>query len=70
MSLVYLEEGYMTRGEFNKLFNGLIKDSRDGYFGYEEIKDEIWYYFNNEQMRNKDLWKEVQKLRKKLGIER
>lgn len=59
----------MKKSEFNKLFNNLLRDSRDGYFGYEEIKDELWYYLNNEQMRNKELWKEVQKLRKRLKIQ-
>lgn len=55
----------MKRAEFNRIFKGLLKDSRDGYFGYEEIMDECWNYINNEQMRNKELWKEVQRLRKK-----
>lgn len=57
----------MKEREFRKMFKEMLKDSRDGYFGYEEIIDECWYYLNNEQMRNKELWKEVQKWRKKYG---
>lgn len=55
----------MKKSEFNKLFKNLLKDCREGYFGFEEMQDEIWYYLNNEQMRNKELWKEVKRLRKK-----
>lgn len=58
----------MKRREFNKLFNGLLQECREGFCGYEEMKDELWYYLENEQLRNKDLWKEVKKLRKKLGL--
>lgn len=60
----------MTKGQFNKMFRGLLKDSRDGFFGYDEIMDECWYYLHNEQMRNKDLWKEVKRLRRKYEPEK
>jgi FMN phosphatase YigB (HAD superfamily) len=39
-----------------------------GLYGIPEILDEIWYYYNNERERNKELWKEVKRLRKKLGL--
>lgn len=57
----------MKKSEFIKLFKGLTKDIKEGYYGQAEMIDEIWDYFNNEQMRNKELWKEVQRLRRKLA---
>lgn len=58
----------MTKGQFNQMFKEMLVDCRDGYYGYDELRDECWYYLDNEQMRNKELWKEVKKLRKNLGI--
>lgn len=55
----------MKRSEFTKMFKQLLKDMDEGYYGQVEFIYEIWDYFNNEQMRNKELWKEVQRLRKK-----
>lgn len=52
------------------MFKQLLKDSREGYFGYEEIMDECWSYIDNEQMRNKELWKEVKRLRRKYEPEK
>lgn len=59
----------MTKREFNKMFKQLIDESRDGFYGYKEMRDELWHHYDNEQMRNKELWKEVKRLRKKLSIE-
>ena len=55
----------MTKQQFNNLIKGLFKDMDEGYYGKTEIIDEIWTYFENEKLRNRELWKEVQKLRKK-----
>lgn len=58
----------MKKSEFNKIFKTLLDESRDGFYGYSEMKDKLWYYYNNEQLRNNHLWKEVKRLRKKLGV--
>lgn len=59
----------MRKRDFISRFKNMKKDIKDGYYGFDELIDECWSYVQEEQWRNKDLWKEVKKLRKKLGIE-
>lgn len=60
----------MKKREFNKLVRKLIEECREGFFGWGEMIDEIWWYIYAEQERNKDLWKEVKRLRKKYEPEK
>ncbi len=46
-----------------------MQDIKEGYYGTPELIDEVWGYIEDEKLRNKELWKEVKRLRKKLGIE-
>ena len=55
----------MRKSQFSNLLKGLFKDMKEGYYGTTEMIDEIWTHFEDEQSRNEELWKEVQRLRKR-----
>lgn len=57
----------MKKGEFKARIKDMLKDVKDGLYGLEEVIDEIWGYIQEEQWRNKELWREVKKLRRQVN---
>lgn len=54
----------MKKSEFKKLIRNMMQDIKDGYYGKDEMIEEIWSYIRNEQQRSEVFKREVIRLTK------